>query len=466
MCNAEDAKPKTWRYWLNDFPLVSGFNVRMSPIIADVLDVFAAIYLADRLAPRCVPHDSRPPEARGLRRIHLEIPLRSPDRWRAPEVMEALREIAFHVSEDDWCFRFVRRESTPRRAESQLCLFPGTTRYQSVATLHSGGMDSLLGLLTVLEEPGSESVTAVSVITHGRVMRLIEQISSDLSVGGLPKPLHRQWVEIHLCGQGRGQLSRESSQRTRGLLFLGAGAAAVVLAGNDRLQIMENGPGAINLAALPYRHRGYLANQATHPVTLERFGRLVSLVLNREFRVVNEGIWHTKAELVRSLYKDQFVDAFRHSVSCERFPYTTANVACGKCAGCLNRMIALHAAGLESLDEKRYLDLQGEELIDELGVAYCSPEGASLRVLSACLSAAFRTSADLTGSNFATDLLDIVHLASEFQMPASSVRAGLIRMLRTYGEEIASLLGSAGRVARLTAAPPQRLSRNALPIAS
>lgn len=459
---------RPWRYSLNDAPLVSGLNIRMPAVVADLLDVCVAMYTADRLAPRSVPHDTRSPEARGLRRIYIDIPLRHPDRWRAPAVKSSLEKLAFQVSEDDWHFRFSRRESAPRSAESQGYLFPEVERDQTIVALNSGGMDSLLGILAALRSPESESVTTVSVITHGRMARLINQISNDLSsAGGDPlKPLYQRGLEVNLRGQGRHREDRESSQRMRGLLFLGAGTAAAIVEGNDRLQIMENGPGAINLSATPYQHRGYWANRATHPATLDGFVRLVSLLLDRDFRVVNDGLWHTKGELVASLYEDRFANAFRHTVSCERFPYTTAKVACGKCAGCLHRMIALHAAQRMHLEEKRYADLEGKEIPDPLWTAYCSLEGSALRTLAASMRDAFRSSAGLTESDFAPELDDIIDLAPAFGMAPSDVHAQLVRMLRAHHEEVASFLEYAGRVARWDSAMKQRLTSDDLPMAS
>jgi hypothetical protein len=150
---------------------------------------------------------------------------------------------------------------------------------------------------------------------------------------------------------------QESSQRSRGFLYLMTGLAATVLSTAPKLQVCENGVGAINL-----RYAGnqlsVASSRAMHPFTLALFTQLTTLLVGVEIQVWNTGLWKTKAELFRRLVvTPAFENAVRLSVTCDRFPRTTASKPCGSCTSCLYRRASLHAvgtAGFEELGSREY----------------------------------------------------------------------------------------------------------------
>jgi hypothetical protein len=149
----------------------------------------------------------------------------------------------------------------------------------------------------------------------------------------------------------RGQKhAAESSQRSRGLLFLAAGIATAWTLRHDRLQVFENGIGAVNL---PYVHSqfGSQAAKAMHPRTLHMAQALASAVSGRPFRIDAPGMTATKAQLIRRApaAADR---ALAGTVSCDtgfsaRVP---RHAPCGTCTSCILRRQALHAAGKAHLD--------------------------------------------------------------------------------------------------------------------
>lgn len=77
-----------------------------------------AVYVTDRVIRR------RPPgldqyELGWKRRLTLELPVRLLERWRRPEIQEALRRSLSFLTEDDWEFVFTRRERESRSSERQ-----------------------------------------------------------------------------------------------------------------------------------------------------------------------------------------------------------------------------------------------------------------------------------------------------------------------------------------------------------
>ena len=86
--------------------LVRAFSRTPPPRAADLLDVFGAVYAADRRSKRCFKG-----VATGQRRIYIRMPVREPELWTLPELATCLRELLSWVSEDVWDIEFSRRNS-------------------------------------------------------------------------------------------------------------------------------------------------------------------------------------------------------------------------------------------------------------------------------------------------------------------------------------------------------------------
>jgi len=122
--------------------------------------------------------------------------------------------------------------------------------------------------------------------------------------------------------------------------------------GSGRLQLTENGPGAINLPTSLEQLDSW-TTRATHPKTLAQFSSLASLALNREVSIVNTGLPYTKGQLALVLKDSRFEEAARLTVSCERFPYVNFDSPCGRCTSCLYREAALYRVGMGQIDSLR-----------------------------------------------------------------------------------------------------------------
>jgi len=78
-------------------------------ILADMLEVAAYVYAADRLIKRGSPMLTDM-GADWRRKIRLRVAVRSPARWEAPDVKAALVEALEFLSEDTWDFEFLQTE--------------------------------------------------------------------------------------------------------------------------------------------------------------------------------------------------------------------------------------------------------------------------------------------------------------------------------------------------------------------
>ncbi len=191
-----------------------------------------------------------------------------------------------------------------------------------------------------------QDAVAVSIDTSPWMQHVQQRVVQELRT-----------VSPHTCVPLRYRVSMhgqrhpaESSQRSRGLLFLAAGIATAWTLRQDRLQVFENGIGAINL---PYLHSQYgsQAARAVHPKTLRMAQDLAAAISGRPFRIDAPGMTATKAQLIRRAPRAADA-AMARTVSCDTgFSARVARHApCGACTSCLLRRQALHAAGKSALD--------------------------------------------------------------------------------------------------------------------
>lgn len=341
--------PRQFRYYLDDGVLARSFGHAMPPQIADLIDVCAAVYLADRLSPRAFKGDVRPVNERWPRRFDVSIPVRCLERWLAPDVHTLIEDLVGYLSDDSWTLHFVPRQAYPRPAETQLHLLPSKQRTASLVTLHSGGLDSLFGLIEAAANEYIENVLAVSVVTNWRLLRASKSVLDALRPS-VPADLEDLRLGIHV---EHAKNDRESSQRTRSLLYLAAGVAVATLSGSNRLHLTENGPGAINLPCSSDQV-GARMSRAVHPKTLMLFSELATRITEQPVSIMNSGLFRTKAELAQVLQCGDYAVATGKTVSCDRFPYFPLHKACGTCSSCLYRRVALNMMGLNHLDGDRY----------------------------------------------------------------------------------------------------------------
>lgn len=444
---ADGGRSQRIHYRLDDLPLAGSLGRQVPALVADLIDVAAAIYVSDRLALREQPNDPRPVHDRWHRRLHVVIPVRYPHRWRRPEVVECLAQLLTFLTDDRWTFEFTDRLHVPRQSEAQAS-FRWQPPFPTVVVLHSGGLDSLVGLIDRLSAVDVATVIPVTVITNRRVYSATQGIIEELgkavsSIGPLLQPAR---LHITIPRGGRPRDDREHSHRARVMLFLAAGVGVAVLADTDRLYVCENGVGAISLP-MTSDHWGARASKAVHPKTLALFATLASLVLDRPIAIQNIGLFATKGELVRKLDRDGFAAAARRTVSCDRTTYLGHGHACGKCTSCLLRRVALGAEGLDALIDGQAISYE----IDWFDPAV-HWESENVVQLAAMRSQVEQLrSANQGKPSFASleyafpTLLDVVDLAPTFGLDEGEVEHGLLRLYQAHVGEFDAFVAKIDR---------------------
>ena len=347
--NPENVPEASRSFWMVHNGLVCTFSRALPRRAADMLDVFGAVYAADRRSKRCYQG-----VATGQRRIGMRIPVREPELWTSPELSARLRGLLSWVSEDVWEIEFVRRNFVPEGDFSQGFLLDTPLEPPITVSLFSGGLDSLAGLAQhALDLPGGSRVL-VSGYTHNRLAR---QQSTQVKLiraawgKGFPVAGENVWHVAIPFGISSGEeVQEEKSQRTRALLFLAFGAITALQARADTLHVFENGVGALNLP-LNGTQLGTDNYRGVHPRSLCMVEAFFESILGESIHIDDPCMFATKAEMCRSLPAAGLAGVARETVSCDGYPQRVSNRAqCGSCTSCLLRRQALFCAGLTDHD--------------------------------------------------------------------------------------------------------------------
>ena len=351
----EDPVSHSMEYYVNDGKIAERFGHILDPQLADWIDVALACYLADRLATRVTGRGTESGN-QWSRVFNLVIPVREKACWSNIELKRQLERLLHFFTDDIWHIDFVERVGPRRPAESQGFLFGFDSSVPVRVALYSGGLDSFAGAAQTVREFSDSAFVFVSGITNGR-----QQAAQRKQLGVLRKEdSHGIWqigVPYGLLWSTSGSPHKEeSSQRTRGFLFLSLGAVSAIAAGSRTLFLYENGIGAINL---PYdgTQIGTYNSRATHPVALLRMQDFIETLTGNGFSIENPFAFSTKAAMCRHKAVQELRDYLDLTFSCDGFPVRVKEQAqCGLCTSCLLRRQAIESAGLSTYDSKGYLN--------------------------------------------------------------------------------------------------------------
>lgn len=307
------------------------------PAVAiDFLRFAAAVYCADRLSER---------PGTWTRAISLDFPVRGIDTWLS--ALDDLSAALAFLSGDEW--RLSLRATTE----------PGSSvaaSNQSVdaVCLFSGGLDSFAGALDLLAD--GKTLCLVAHYEGGQAPKAQEHLARRLAQRFGQNRIVLRRLFLRPAPPAAGQTrplpeTRESSTRSRSLLFLAAGlVVAAGYGGEVPLFIPENGFIGINVPLTEARS-GSLSTRTTHPHFIDLLCTCISR-LGMTNTVVNPFRVMTKGEiLANSNDREALAALARETVSCahpEAPRYAQREQGnCGYCFPCLIRRAAMHHVGLD-----------------------------------------------------------------------------------------------------------------------
>jgi len=322
-------------------------SVYPSEIGLDLLIVAAHIHAADTRISRTSESQDN-----WTREIRLVVPVSNVALWES--VRGLLHQMLNFLTGDRWTFDFRGRpEGFETTVRSKPLIYTEPTFDH--LSLFSGGLDSLIGAIDILE--AGRNPLFVSHVGEGAVSAPQYALFGGLEAKYPNRPFRRlrMWLNIpHGLVPGVGP---ENSTRGRSFLFLATGAFAGSGFGHTcSLRVPENGLIALNVP-LDQLRLGSLSTRTTHPFYIARWNELLR---NLGIPVMIENpYWNlTKGEMVKQCANAALLNTLvPESMSCSsptkaRWQGHGAE-HCGYCLPCLIRRAALKH-GLSVKDPTTY----------------------------------------------------------------------------------------------------------------
>ncbi|WP_421870175.1 Qat anti-phage system QueC-like protein QatC [Marinoscillum sp.] len=313
----------------------------------DFLSAAISIYTADQLVPRSSYGFNN-----WSRYFRLHLPVVDSHKWEQAKIY--FEDALNFLTGDHWELFFRSRSSTftpPEECNSNTI---------SKVSLLSGGLDSFIGVTDLLASGcdvalvGHHKSQGFENMTQSKVIDLLKSEYKDRSIEDFlfnAQPI-----------QHNNKYGKESSSRSRSILFIGLGISVANSYGdNVPLYIPENGLISLNIP-LTHSRVGSSSTRTTHPHFLQLLRKaLTALGINNT--IINPYQFMTKGEMVRGTKNPQFINRyFNETVSCAHPNSKNVNVKrtntneqknCGYCTPCIIRRAALNFAGLD--DVKHYV---------------------------------------------------------------------------------------------------------------
>jgi len=220
--------------------------------------------------------------------------------------------------------------------------------------LFSGGIDSLLGAIKLLE--AGNRVFLVGHQAEGITSKAQKDLFALLSARYPRVHLIQARVARSLVTNPRHQLpdKLEDSHRPRSFLFLGLALAVAMTAKVKQVVLPENGLIALNVPLQPSR-LGTLSTRTAHPLFVDRFRDFLDDAGLYDGTIENPFLYQSKTDMLQGL-DGKFQDLVQRSVSCAhagdvRWVGKSGVRHCGYCVPCVYRRAAMIERGWDNADD-------------------------------------------------------------------------------------------------------------------
>jgi Queuosine biosynthesis protein QueC len=314
-------------------------------LVIDLLELAAYVYSADWATSRG-GEASRGMGAEWRRRFRFVIPVRRPELWSSPPVLDALSETLGFLTDDEYQFEFEEHRGSPPPVQEYLELGDeAAARFEpDEVILFSGGLDSLAGVVDVVLGQ-SKRAALVSHHSADKMLARQKQLAATLREIAPGRLLH-----FPVLLRKRGSLSKEYTLRSRSFVYASLGAAVGRMLGKHRILMCENGIVSLNLP-IARQLVGARSSRTTHPKALACFSMLFEMLFGESTCVDNPFFWKTKAEVVKVVGDHGCSHLLASTISCSRVHQMSKEQPhCGECSQCIDRRFGVLGAGLETED--------------------------------------------------------------------------------------------------------------------
>jgi hypothetical protein len=310
-----------------------------SEIGIDLMILAAHIFAADTRISRLSESQDN-----WTREMRIVVPVTDPDRWES--VTRLLERMLDFLTGDRWSFAFRVRPNNFSH------LTPARLRLQTHApfdkiSLFSGGLDSLIGAIDLLE--GGATPLLISHAGDGPASAAQTKCFNELKDYYKDNPFDRFRVTMGFPDNLVQQTGMsESTTRGRSFLFFALGVLAGTGLGTSfKLTAPENGLIAINVPLDPLR-LGALSTRTMHPFYIARWNELLDK-MEIPGQIENPYWKCTKGEMVMTCANQELLGRMiPSSLSCSspsKGRWQKQRVKnCGYCLPCLIRRAAIERA--------------------------------------------------------------------------------------------------------------------------
>lgn len=322
----------------NTFDLLSSTNLSPDGNTLDLLITSIAVFAADKIVSRSTGFEN------WSRYFVVHLPVVDMKAWE--KAKDKLQNMLSFLSGDHWEFEL--RERTEIKIEGKKKKPPADIKK---VCLFSGGLDSYIGAVDLLEKYNEDKIALVSKHGHGQdeskpQNRVIKRITNRYS---REKALHFPFF-------ASAYNSYEITARSRSILFLAHGIAVAHTLGKDvPLYVPENGLISLNIPLTPSR-RGSSSTRTTHPYFISLFKEVIK-ILGMENPILNPYQFMTKGEMIIDSLAPEFVkQSVEETMSCShpsvgRYRYRVCDKHCGYCVPCIIRRAAMNKAKIDTPKE-------------------------------------------------------------------------------------------------------------------
>lgn len=329
--------------------------------ILDLLEIAAYVFGADRCIKRgrinAVEYHS------WSRKINIIIKVRDYDFWSNTKVAETLIDVLqFMMGDNGLTITFQPGHSTPPTGLFDNDKFKPYVGSNGLKVgLFSGGVDSLAGILNLLEA-GKETIILACHQSNNSIKKTQRSLYQALE----KKYPNRIQPYAFQCSL-KGQRAIDESQRSRSFLFTAIAYALATSHSQNSFYIFENGVTSLNL----HRREDLLnarASRTTHPQTISKLQKFYSLLSENDFTIHQPFLNQTKGDVMDIVCKIA-PELLSSSVSCSRSAFTKGDSThCGKCFQCIDRRLATFSKSIEKYDHNGLysFDILSEKLDGEV----------------------------------------------------------------------------------------------------
>lgn len=306
----------------------------------DLLELASYVYCADRFIAR--GSVTSPYFTGWHRHFKHKAFVRDFEFWSDPKVIKKIESTLSFLSGDFHQFNFF-----PGHKTHKVHMFEGEKYWpapssNSLVVMFSGGLDSTCGALDLLRNSTNNIYLASHVSSPG-IKKTQNAIIKELSKR-FPNRVHHLAFGCNLSGKR----AREESQRTRSFLYAAVGATVAKRYNLRSFLFFENGVLSVNFPPSE-QYQNARVTRTTHPRFLFEMSELISLIEEKEFKILNPLFWNTKADIVKLLFDNDGIDLVSSTVSCGRVfdkGVKHDKTHCGRCSQCIDRRFGFAAAGL------------------------------------------------------------------------------------------------------------------------